>query len=359
MPVPSIMRASLKKSNPLDDLDSRPRLRSDNRSPQSSQALRGTPDNKTTSRADNRVVPQPPETIPFRPPLAEFLTYCKVECGFSMATLEAYAADLRELRDWLIDQKVFDWAGLTSDLIADHLRHLDQRGLATASICRHLATVRVFTRFCHGTDRLPNNPSELIQTPKPWQNLPGVLGQQQVKALLAAPNEDDALHLRDRALLELLYAGGLRASEVADMTLDRLHMDLAVVRVMGKGQKERIVPVGEPALHAATAYLEKLRPILISRGGPSNLLLLSRTGSPITRIVVWQIVTKYARRAGLTDVHPHTLRHSFATHLLAGGADLRVVQELLGHSNIATTQVYTHVDRSRLKEIIQRHHPRP
>ncbi|MEX2215875.1 MAG: tyrosine-type recombinase/integrase, partial [Phycisphaeraceae bacterium] len=158
--------------------------------------------------------------------------------------------------------------------------------------------------------------------------------------------------------LELLYAGGLRASEIATLDCDRLHQGLEVARVMGKGSKERIVPIGRPALDAARDYIKELRPKLLKAGKPTNRLLLSRTGSPITRIIVWQVVVKYARRAGMRQVHPHMLRHSFATHLLAGGADLRVVQELLGHSNINTTQIYTHVDRSGLKKVIQKFHPR-
>jgi integrase/recombinase XerD len=180
-----------------------------------------------------------------------------------------------------------------------------------------------------------------------------------MRRLIDAPKPEDALYLRDRAILEMLYAGGLRASELAGLDRDRLHMDLGIARIMGKGNKERIVPVGQPAIEAVEKYLEEQRPYLGRPDRETNRLFLSRTGQPITRIVVWQIVTKYARRAGLANVHPHTLRHSFATHMLAGGADLRVVQELLGHSNIKTTQVYTHVDRSRLKHVIQHFHPRP
>ena len=157
----------------------------------------------------------------------------------------------------------------------------------------------------------------------------------------------------------MLYAGGLRASELADLDIGAVELRLGTVRVLGKGNKERIVPLGRPALQAVARYLRDQRPSLAREDQVSRRLFLSRTGQPITRVVVWQIVKRHARRAGLRDVHPHTLRHSFATHLLAGGADLRVVQELLGHSNIRTTQVYTHVDRTRLKEVLQRFHPRP
>ena len=202
------------------------------------------------------------------------------------------------------------------------------------------------------------NPAKLLSQPRGWQNLPGVLGPAEVERLLSAPQPDDTMYLRDLVLLELLYASGLRASELADLNQDSVYESLAVVRVLGKGGRERIVPAGRPALRAIRDYQEGLRPALIRAKRPTNRLLLSRTGGPITRVVVWQVVGKHARRAGLHHVHPHKLRHSFATHLLAGGADLRVVQELLGHANIKTTQIYTHVDASRLKEVIQQCHPR-
>lgn len=301
----------------------------------------------------------PPVSRSFEQPVRDFLGYCRIECGFAPATLSAYAADLRDLWLWLADRGVCDWAALTFDHITRHLRDLDARDLAVSSIARHVATIRVFCRFAHANGMMAKNPAELLTQPNTWRHLPGVLSPSQMLALLAAPAPDDALYLRDRAMLELLYAGGLRASEVATLDCDRVHHDLAVVRVIGKGNKERIVPVGKPALNAAAAYERELRPELLRGHRPTKRLLLSRNGLAITRIVVWQIVTKYARRAGLRDVHPHTLRHSFATHLLTGGADLRVVQELLGHSNIKTTQIYTHVDQSRLKTVIAKYHPRP
>jgi integrase/recombinase XerD len=288
-----------------------------------------------------------------------FLAFCRVECGFSSATLEAYAADLRDLADWTHDRGQADWSAFTHDDLADHVRALEARGLALASLARHVATARVFFRFVHASGRIPANPAELYARPKTWQTLPTVLSQDDARRLLDAPDPDDPLGLRDRAMLELMYASGLRATELAELTLDRLHADLGVVRVFGKGSKERLVPVGKPALRAIGLYLRDARPRLHRPELPTQRLLLSRTGRPISRVVVWQVVTRLARKAGLRDVHPHTLRHSFATHLLAGGADLRVVQELLGHSNIRTTQVYTHVDRSRLAEVVRKHHPRP
>ena len=295
---------------------------------------------------------------PFEKLVRDFLSYCKIECGFANATINAYSADLRDLSLFLISHHVTSWRGLTFDLITQHMRDLDKRGMAVSSIARHVATIRVFCRFAESSNLLPTDPAKLLTQPSTWRHLPGVLSPSQMDALLAAPNEEDALYLRDKAMLELLYAGGLRASEIAGLDCDRLHQELEVVRVMGKGSKERIVPIGRPALEAAVAYMKEQRPKLYRPHKPTSRLLLSRNGGPITRIVVWQVVVKYARRAGMRDVHPHMLRHSFATHLLAGGADLRVVQELLGHSNINTTQIYTHVDRSGLKKVINLYHPR-
>ena len=303
--------------------------------------------------------PLPPEAGAFAQPVRDFLNYCRIECGFAPATRDAYAADLRDLWVWARHKGYRSWAALTFKDITEHVRDLDERGLATSTIARHVATMRVFGRFIESSGVVKDNPALLLSQPTTWQRLPSVLGPQQIEALLAAPQPNDALYLRDVALLEMLYAGGLRASELAELDCQRLYHDLGVARVLGKGQKERIVPIGKPALEAVRTYQEQLRPKLLRDRRPTDRMLLSRTGLPITRIVVWQIVLKHARRAGLRDVHPHTLRHSFATHLLAGGADLRVVQELLGHSNIKTTQIYTHVDHSRLTEVIAKYHPRP
>lgn len=294
----------------------------------------------------------------FEGPLKQFLSYCKVECGFAPATLRAYATDLVELQTFLVGRGDADWSRLDAQRLTDHLVSLHGRGLAVSSIARHVATFRVFGRFIEWARVVEHDPAEQLQQPKLWQRVPSVLGASQVQSLLSAPRAKDALCLRDVAILEMLYAGGLRASELADLDIDRLHPELGVVRVLGKGNRERVVPIGKPALAAAAKYLGELRPKLLRPDRPTGRLFLSRTGQPITRIVVWQVVKRCARAAGLRDVHPHTLRHSFATHLIAGGADLRLVQELLGHSNIKTTQIYTHVDRSRLRQVIRQFHPR-
>ncbi|MEX0653832.1 MAG: site-specific tyrosine recombinase XerD [Phycisphaeraceae bacterium] len=295
----------------------------------------------------------------FEPPVREFLSYCRIECGFADATISAYAGDLRDLWVWMVEQHHAAWTDLTLDRIAGHLLSLQHKGLATSSIARHVATIRVFGRFLASTQHLPHDPAEQLTQPAAWQRLPTVMGQEQVKKLLASPQPDQPLGLRDAAMFELLYAAGLRASELANMETSRVHPELGIVRVIGKGNKERIVPVGKPALEAIARYLEESRPSLVKSAAPTDALFVSRTGGPITRVVVWQVVKRHARRLGMGQIYPHMLRHSFATHLLAGGADLRVVQEMLGHSNLQTTQIYTHVDRSRLKEVITRFHPRP
>ncbi|MEM9882990.1 MAG: tyrosine recombinase, partial [Planctomycetota bacterium] len=281
------------------------------------------------------------------------------ECGFAPATRAAYGGDLRDLWVWMVKRDLHAWTDLTPDLIAEHLRSLEAKGHAVSTIARHVATIRVFCRFLHAQDHHPEDPAEQLTQPQTWQRLPTVLGSEQIDRLLAAPDPDGLLYLRDVALMEMLYAGGLRASEIADLDVGGVHAELGVVRVMGKGSKERVIPLGQPAFRALRRYLDELREDLVREASPTRRVFLSRTGQPITRVVVWQVVKRHAEKAGLSHVHPHTLRHSFATHLLAGGADLRVVQELLGHSNLQTTQLYTHVDRSRLKEVLTKFHPRP
>ncbi len=298
--------------------------------------------------------------------IESFLTHLRIECGLSANTLQAYARDLRDMRTDLADRGVELIAGVTPEALIEHLTALKrERGLESNSVARHLAAIRMFFRWLTGEGKLDENPATLLERPSLWQKVPGVLSPNAVKRLLAAPRpaidaDERALPLwiRDRALLELLYACGLRASEVATLTLDDLLPGLGVIKVTGKGDKQRLVPFGRPAEEAIARYLDECRPRLERGDGrEKNRLLLSRTGRPLERVSVWHIVKKHARAAGLDEAYPHLLRHSFATHLLAGGADLRVVQELLGHANITTTQVYTRVDQSRLREVLKRYHP--
>jgi integrase/recombinase XerD len=300
---------------------------------------------------------------PFAPQVREFLTYLKVEAGLAPATLQAYGMDLRDAGEFFEQQNLQHPRQVTATHLAEHVRFLRrERNLEPTSIARHLATLRVFFRFLQANRHIDEDPTRLLETPTRWKRLPGVLSPKQMRQLIAAADADSGrLWLRDRAMLELMYAAGLRASEVGALHLNDYNATLGVLTVTGKGSKQRLVPIGTPAQVGVQHYLEQLRGELsrFGDGRDDRRLLLSNTGRPLERVAVWQIVRRLARRAGLRHVHPHMLRHSFATHLLAGGADLRVVQELLGHSDISTTQIYTHVDRSRLREVVRRHHPRP
>jgi integrase/recombinase XerD len=236
-----------------------------------------------------------------------------------------------------------------------------ERGLDQRTVARRLASMRVFFRWMRSMGHAPADPARLLERPTMWKRLPDVLTPERMRTLVEAPSaETSALWLRDRAMLELMYGGGLRASEVCSLKVNDFHETLGSLVVTGKGRKQRVVPIGVPAIEWTRRYLTELRPSLaihIDRRDEYRLML-SNHGRPLTRVAVWQIVKRWAAAAGLSDVHPHVLRHSFATHLVGGGADLRVVQELLGHSSITTTQIYTHVSRGHLAEVLANCHPR-
>jgi integrase/recombinase XerD len=304
------------------------------------------------------------EKIPIRkrtqlppPSVKRFLDYLFVECGLSGATIVAYQNDL--VRFWkTIDALDVDREDIDIDVVRQHLVELRDSGLNVASIARHLAAIKMFLRYLFAEKLIRRDVAALIESPKKWRNLPDTLHPTDVERLLDAPDEAGEFYLRDRALLELLYATGMRVSELVDLSGDRLNLHVGYVRVIGKGRKERIIPVGSVALAALHDYLTILRPQLAGYHS-GDRVFLSRTGRPLDRSAVWRIVRKCATGAGIRKhVSPHTLRHCFATHLLQGGADLRVVQELLGHVDVATTQIYTHVDNERLRSIHQKFHPR-
>ena len=295
-----------------------------------------------------------------------FHAYLRVECGMSANTLDAYGRDVDELLTHLAGLGLDSLEAINHRHLASHVASLSSRGLAASSVARHLATIKVLFRWLSARDQIPTNPADYLDQPTRWKNIPDVLSPKQVKALLLAPKPDERgragslpLWIRDRAILELMYASGLRASEVGALGLTDIIETLSVVRITGKGDKQRLVPMGTPARKTLDAYLTECRPMLVRTDNRDNQrVFLTRTGRPIERVRVWQLVRKYAKEAGLSHVHPHVLRHSFATHLLTGGADLRVVQDLLGHADITTTQIYTHVDRARLKSVHRRYHPR-
>jgi integrase/recombinase XerD len=250
-------------------------------------------------------------------------------------------------------------SGLTPVLVQKYLCHMATGPKNENSARRALVAIRMFMRFAKLMGLIADDGTAILESPKIWQRLPIVCNKPQVLKLLEAPCPEEPYYLRDRATLELLYATGMRASELAGLKTTDLNFDVGYLRCLGKGNKERIIPVGRTAIEAVEAYLRDLRPRL-AKPGSGMSLLLSRTGRPLTRIEIWRLVKKYAARAGLArNLTVHTLRHCFATHLLSGGADLRSVQEMLGHVDIGTTQIYTHVDNERLRKIHKKYHPRP
>ncbi len=291
--------------------------------------------------------------------ITAFRHYLQAERGMARNTVLAYQRDLERFQLWAAAGGLADYLTPSVRELSHYLAHLREEKLAAPSVARHLVALKMFYRFLRLEERVQQSAVELLSSPKLWERIPHVLNPESVDKLLAAPRADDRFYLRDRALLETLYATGSRASEVVGLRLADLFLDGGFCKCVGKGNKQRIVPLGAPAITVLRAYLQDLRPKLLKANTETPWVFVSRGGKVLTREMLWVLVKKYVRRAGLNGkVSPHTLRHSFATHLLAGGADLRTVQELLGHANIRTTQHYTHVDRDRLQAIHRRFHPR-
>lgn len=291
--------------------------------------------------------------------LSAFRHYLQSERGLSTNTLLAYGRDLDRFGNWVIAGGLANYLDPSLTDLGEFIAHLREEKLAPPSIARHLVALKTFYRFLRLEERASPGSVELLSSPALWERVPQVLSPEQVDQLLATPQIGDRFHLRDRALLETLYATGCRASEVVNLRSEDLHLDSAFARCTGKGSKQRIVPLGSRAIEALRTYLAEGRALHVRDPASTPWVFISRGGKPLTREMLWVVVKKYVRRAGLPlRTSPHTLRHSFATHLLAGGADLRTVQELLGHASIATTQNYTHVDRERLKAIHRQFHPR-
>lgn len=296
---------------------------------------------------------------PLRPFLLErFAEFLTLEQGSSARTDESYGRDLHRLAEWAVAHGASTPAVLTAAHLREFVYHLKDLGLAPASIRRGVSAIRTWFRFLMADGVVKADPSERLETPKKWRTLPEVLTAAEVERLLGAIALEEPLAFRDRAMLELAYGAGLRVGEWITLKVSDLLLDEGVVRVFGKGSKERLVPVGGSATGAVTIYLRELRPRL-ERGKGAGVLFLNARGAPLSRMGAWKILRKYVQLAGITKtVTPHTLRHSFATHLLEGGADLRSVQEMLGHADISTTQIYTHVDREYLRSVHRQYHPR-
>ncbi|MCS6952115.1 MAG: site-specific tyrosine recombinase XerD [Bryobacterales bacterium] len=285
-----------------------------------------------------------------------FLDHCRIEKGLSENSLAAYARDLARFEQSLTSRQVRD--ACDAAVVAGYLDSLYRSGLGTRSVARHLATLRSFFRYLVAEKGLPRDPTAFLPRPRLSRPLPRYLNLNEIETLIAAPDLKKPTGVRDRAMLELLYATGVRVSELCAAELSDADLELGLLRVSGKGGKQRLVPINRAALSALESYLRDAR-LRLLKGRASRYLFVTARGGPLTRQAFWKLLARYGRQAGLRRrLTPHVLRHSFATHLLERGADLRSVQTLLGHADISTTQIYTHVLRSRLREAVDRFHPR-
>lgn len=288
-------------------------------------------------------------------PFADFLT---LEDGASPRTVEAYGRDLQRFAEYSLAKGAHAPQEVGSTTLRSYIYHLKDLGLAPSSIRRNISALRTYYKFLLNEGHVVRDPSERLETPKRWRELPDVLTADEVAKLIETPSFDEPFAFRDRAMLELAYGAGLRVGEWISLGVRDLMLDESLVRVFGKGSKERLVPIGRKAVGAVAIYLRELRPRL-EKGAGEGILFLNARGEPMTRMGAWKILRKHVEASGIKKhVTPHTLRHSFATHLLEGGADLRAVQEMLGHADISTTQIYTHVDREYLRSVHRQFHPR-
>ena len=290
--------------------------------------------------------------------LERFRDYLALEAGNSRHTVSSYLRDITRLAEYATSRGAKTPEQLSAAQLREFIYFLKDLGLAPTTIRRQISAIRTYFKFLVGEGIAARDPSERIESPKRWRTLPSVLTVAEIDRLLAAPNTDEPLAIRDRAILEFAYATGVRVSELVALKLQDVMFEDGVARVFGKGAKERLVPVGRRALGAVSLYAREIRPTL-DRGKGRGILFLNARGTPLSRVGAWGVIKATARRAGLAKrVTPHTLRHTFATHLLEGGADLRAVQEMLGHADLATTQLYTHVDRDYLRTVHKSYHPR-
>jgi len=286
--------------------------------------------------------------------ISEFLSFCKIEKGLAANSISAYGADLERFNVYCGIHP----SGNDTDTVREYLNSLYKSKLNSRSIARHLATLRNFYGFLLREGQVKSDPTENIRTPKQWKTIPKFLNLEQIDRILQAPDDTLPTGIRDRAMLELLYATGLRVSELCRLGISDLNLELGILRTTGKGNKQRIVPVGRSAVEAVRRYLESARGRIL-KGRGSRYLFVTARGGAMTRQAFWKLLGVHGKRAGIfRNLSPHVVRHSFATHLLEGGADLRSVQTMLGHADISTTQIYTHVMRSRLRKTLDEHHPR-
>lgn len=288
-----------------------------------------------------------------------FLNYLSVERGLSNNTLLAYREDLNFYIDFLLKSHIDALSKIDKNHIINFMLAQKDKGISANSIARRLAAIRMFHRFLARERIIKSDPSNLIDSPRLWKKIPDTLSVNEIEALISQPGLRDAQGIRDKSILETLYATGMRVSEAVNLKKDNVNLDIGFLRCIGKGNKERVIPLGKKAIASIKRYLESGR-LKLLKGKESEFLFLNRFGKKISRVSLWKMIKKYALSAKINKpIKPHTLRHSFATHLLERGADLRSVQEMLGHSNISTTQIYTHINKDRLKAIHRMFHPRP
>ena len=288
----------------------------------------------------------------------DYLIMLRVERNLSPRTLEAYQRDLKHYLSFIVDKDIISLSNISQMHIREYIRSLNEKGLAASSIARIFSSIRSYHKFLSAENYVSENPTLILTSPKAPKKLPHILMEQEISAIINAVVETFQYAKRDKAIIEMLYSCGLRVSELCALSLNNLYLNDDMIRIMGKGSKERLLPVGGRAKNFLNDYLIHCRPGIQKDKGSSSVFL-SRNGNPLTRAMINNILRKWSQVAGISkSVSPHTLRHSFATHLLEGGADLRFVQALLGHSDISTTQIYTHLDKHHLKEVYQTHHPR-
>ena len=288
----------------------------------------------------------------------DYLIMLRVERNLSPRTLEAYQRDLKHYLSFIVDKDIISLSNISKMHIREYIRSLNEKGLAASSIARIFSSIRSYHKFLSAENYVSENPTLILTSPKAPKKLPHVLMEEEISAIINAVVETFQYAKRDKAIIEMLYSCGLRVSELCALSLNNLYLNDDMIRIMGKGSKERLLPVGGRAKNFLNDYLIHCRPGIQKDKGSSSVFL-SRNGNPLTRAMINNILRKWSQVAGISKpVSPHTLRHSFATHLLEGGADLRFVQALLGHSDISTTQIYTHLDKHHLKEVYQTHHPR-
>lgn len=291
--------------------------------------------------------------------LKEYLSYLKLERNLSENTLLSYKNDITTFLSFLSNYSISDPSNISSDKITAFFKTLKNIGLTNTSAARYFSSLKGFFSYLIKNNYIIKNPIEKINAPKLSKKLPAVLNINDIEKILSAPNVNDTLGLRDKAILELLYACGTRVSELISLKLSDLFLQDEVIRVLGKGSKERLIPIGSSAIKWVNDYIKNSRSLLMKISKSENHVFLNSRGSKLSRMGIWKIIDRYVKEAGIKkEVHPHTFRHSFATHLLEGGADLRAVQEMLGHADISTTQIYTHIDRDYIKQVHKQFHPR-